>query len=218
MNARNLPARLALGAGALALVALAGGCASDRVPVDLEEGAFGDPRTVDLGDDPWRERRRMDLEQLDASLTRAAGGLSWMVNNQSGFVVFADTLGVPDFVNRSAEDLTVNLLFTKFLEDAARSTCRRLVFGNGDAEAAARAAVFRMVDVGSTEVPLETLRAQVAELLLRFHGRRVAVDDPSLGPWLGLRHRVQESEGGTAQRGWEVLCVALITHPDFYTY
>ena len=61
----------------------------------------------------------------------------------------------------------------------------------------------------------------LAALLLRFHGRRVDVASPELEPWRALEARLQAAATETEappKRAWEGVCVALITHPDFYTY
>ena len=115
----------------LLALSLGGLSCSGSVPVDHEEHDFEDGEDVDLGTQPWRERRRMDVDQLEASLREVTGGIGWERMNGDGtvrtryFREYADTLGMPDYINSSAEDLSVSLLFQKFLDDAARSACRR---------------------------------------------------------------------------------------------
>lgn len=188
-----------------------GSCQSGSVPVGHEDHRFEDGEDVDLGTQPWRARRRMDVDQLDRSIRDVTGDIGW------DFARYADTLGVPDYQNSSSEDLSVSLLFQKFLDDAARDVCQDL---------AAREAgetpqgTFAPVSVSEPSAPAET-REALANLLLRFHGRHLAPDDVQLDPWVDLHGRldaaITEAEA-PPQRVWEGVCVALITHPDFYTY
>lgn len=213
------------------------GC-SGTVPVDHEEHDFEDDETVDLGDQPWRDRRRMDIDQLDASIRVATGGIGWEAFRRDGddwevrrryFDYYGDTLGVPDWINSSSEDLTVSLLFEKFLDDAARDVCRRLVdreAGRGREYDGAPIGLFDPVDLDPAEEDpppsTEEVDAVLARLLLRFHGRPVEPGSEALTPWRALHDRasaaVTADDELPARRAWEGVCVALITHPDFYTY
>lgn len=213
----------------LALLLL--GC-NGSVPIDHEDPPTGDPEEVDLGADPWRARRRMDIDQLDASIRRVTGGIGWESWRRSGdtwevgtryFDQYADTLGVPDYINGTSEDRSVSLLFQKFLDDAARNVCRRLADregGSGQPYDGEPAGVFAPVDVNAADTPPADADAALSSLLLRFHGRRVEVGSDELRPWhdLYLRLAATEAATETPRRAWEGVCVALITHPDFYTY
>jgi len=202
------------------------GCTS-TVAVDHEDHELDDPTEVDLGADPWRVRRRMDIDQLDRSIRAVTGGIGWDRGSTpetrvSNFAVYSDTLGVPDFVNSSAEDLSASLLFAKFLDDASRSACRRLV----DREAGTSTAdgepqgTFAPIDVSEASPDQADVDEALSSLLLRMHGRRVAVGSPELTPWRELHARIAATAAATEtpRRGWEGVCVALLTHPDFYTY
>lgn len=228
----------------LLLPALFLGCSEGSVPVGHEDHRFDDPEPVDLGTQPWRERRRMDIDQLDASLrevtgTRAtdgalAGGIGWeRWSQRSGewyvseryYETFADTLGVPDYINSSSEDLSVSLLFEKFLDDAARDVCRRLADREGGAGRAYDGepqGIFDPVDVNAETVAQADVDQALANLLLRFHGRSIEPADARLQPWRDLHGRLVEAvnaaETPTPRRAWEGVCIALVTHPDFYTY
>lgn len=215
----------------LLALSLGGLSCSGSVPVDHEEHDFEDGEDVDLGTQPWRERRRMDVDQLEASLREVTGGIGWERMNGDGtvrtryFREYADTLGMPDYINSSAEDLSVSLLFQKFLDDAARSACRRVAdreAGDGPSYEAEPQGTFAPVDLTSETPPTQAeIDAALAALLLRFHGRRVDVASPELEPWRALEARLQAAATETEappKRAWEGVCVALITHPDFYTY
>jgi hypothetical protein len=71
-----------------------------------------------------RPRRRMNLEQLDRAIQQVSGGLMWSErrnnNDVNLFESLSSTLGKPDFIEQTHEDLTPSSLFIKFLDDAAR--------------------------------------------------------------------------------------------------
>ena len=57
----------------------------------------------------------------------------------------------------------------------------------------------------------------LVELLLRYHGRKLASDAPELEQWKWLfRSAVMVS--GSPVTAWRTVCVGLISHPYFYTY
>jgi hypothetical protein len=214
------------------LVALLG-CQSGSVPVAHEEHGFDDGVDVDLGADPWRQRRRMDVGQLDRSIRTVTGGIGWDTWRRNGttwevsarqFEAFSDTLGVPDYINGTSEDLAVSLLFLKFLDDASRAVCRRLAdreAGSGQPYDGEPQGTFAPVDLTAAEPPTQAqIDEALSHLLLRFHGRQVAVGSDALRPWRELHARLAATEAGAAapERAWEGVCVALFTHPDFFTY
>ena len=214
------------------LVALTTSC-TGSVAVEHENHEFEDGVDIDLGTDPWRARRRMDLDQLDASIRRATGGIGWdryggtpRTLRENYFERYEDTLGVPDYINSSAEDLSASLLFAKFLDDAGRAVCRRAVNREtergGEEQDGAAIGLFAPVDVEDPEPAAADVSETLANLLLRFHGRSLEPDDPQLTPWREFYGSVaataNAAEDPEPQRAWEAVCVALVTHPDFYTY
>ncbi|MCB9595346.1 MAG: hypothetical protein H6719_21685 [Sandaracinaceae bacterium] len=219
---------------ALSLTVLLG-CQSGSVPVGHEDHRFEDGANVDLGTAPWRARRRMDIDQLDTSIRAVTGGIGWEAWStptdgapfvrERYFDTYRDTLGVPDYINSSTEDLSVSLLFEKFLDDAARDVCARLAAreaGSGRVYDGDAQGVFAPAIVESPDnTPAEVSEA-LANLLLRFHGRSLEPTDPQLAPWIDLHGRLvaatADADPPAPQRVWGGVCVALITHPDFYTY
>ena len=198
-----------------ALVALLAACepppAATSVPVDP-----GDGTPVDLGLEPTRLRRRMDIEQLDRSIERATGR-RWMSGSTALFVSNAATLGVPDYFQTTHEDLEISPLFLKFLDDAARAVCSDLV-----PEDAAAAAADRIFFVhAEPEATLPADRSSIDEnlryLVLRYHGRRMEVEAPELGAWRDLFADARAATDDP-EVAWLTVCVALVNHPDFYTY
>lgn len=182
-------------------------------------GTIGPATPIDLGTGPERPRRRMDIEQLDAAMRRATGGIGWDDSaGNSQLVRFRSTLGVPDYVGTTNEDREVSALFLKFLDDAARSSCDRLIEREEDAMPADR--VFLVHADLESVLPddREAIDRNLAHLLLRFHGRRVEPGSPELAPWHELFADSRAMSADAPKIAWRTVCVALFDHPDFYLY
>ncbi|MBN8613642.1 MAG: hypothetical protein J0L92_23805 [Deltaproteobacteria bacterium] len=201
---------------------LATACDDRRVVLDDLPADYGDPTHVDLGTGPARARHRMDVDQLDASLF-AATGMRWEVGTTNQLTRFRATLGVPNFATSTHEDLEPSPLFLKFVDDAARSVCTRLL----DAETAATrtSSVFLVHADIDDRLPADqdAIDDNLAMLLARFHSRVIEPGSEELDPWRSLwsaslaltANEMGETDGETA---WRTVCVALIDHPDFYLY
>ncbi|MDQ3031635.1 MAG: hypothetical protein M3Y87_04400 [Myxococcota bacterium] len=212
------PQRRAL-AFVLSIAAALVACAEPPVATTDVTGTIGDPRPVDLGTGPDRPRRRMDIDQLDAAMRRATGGLGWDDSSgRSQLERFSATLGVPDYVSTTTEDLEVSALFLKFLDDAARSTCDRLITRERDALPAERTFLVHAELDAALPADAAAIDANLAHLLLRFHGRRVAADAEELEPWRELFAMSRAASPDEPATAWRTTCVALIDHPDFYLY
>jgi hypothetical protein len=195
----------------------AAACGADRgdsggTPVDLEPR--GDVVVVPppTPGDGVRPRRRMDIDQLSASFARVTGGVNWW-----GWEPYARTLGKPDYAVQTHEDLSASLLFHKFLDDAARDVCDQLALREPGVPRESRALLALVEPTDTLETAPAAVRENLAMLLLRFHGRRVAPDDPLLAPWERLFGNVVTGTGNPVA-GWRAVCVALIEHPDFTSY
>jgi hypothetical protein len=176
------------------------------------------PPPAPVVEGPSRSRRRMDLDQLDAAFVAATGGLTWTENGVNQWQALAPTLGRPDFLTSTEEDLTPSLLFEKFLGDAARKTCTDL-FAREAATPAAQRVFFVGVNPDERSTALGSrLDANLQRLLLRFHGRdtRQPGTEGALDGWRWLWLSVEHLE--SPRSAWMATCVALIEHPDFYTY
>jgi len=160
---------------------------------------------------PTRARRRMDLDQLSTSLSRVTDGLGWTEGRPGAerdqFEELSRTLGKPDYVEMTTEDLEPSALFQKFLDDAARSVCAKVV--DRDRE---RAPAERLLARAGESVDVSLRR-----LLLRFHGRHLRGDAPELEHWRWLV-RSTAHVAGSEEEAWRAVCVGLLTHPDFYSY
>ena len=151
-----------------------------------------------------RDKKRMNIDQVSASIERVTGQ-SWQELDESGaqvqlFDALSGSLGKPDYLAATEEDLVPGLLFQKFLDDAARSTC----IAAAASDTSGQARFLTLMDD-----PQDNMRM----LILSFHGHSWPEGDPRLDPWMELY-----SVASTPERGWALVCVGLITHPDFYTY
>lgn len=192
--------------------------ADELTPAD---GSFGTGTPVDLlpppPEDPSRMRKRMDIDQLDAAIKRATGGIGWTKSGKNQFEALARTLGKPDYVDLTTEDLEPSALFQKFLDDAARMACTALAAQELTVAPDERVL---MVDAG----PEDTWKAQPEKvvqnlryLLLRYHGKALTVASPELEPWRWL-YESAEHVTKDPVTAWRTVCIGLITHPGFYTY
>ena len=168
-----------------------------------------------------RSRRRLDLDQLDATIRRVTGGLGWteMRGNTEVNLLqeLSGTLGKPDFLTLTQEDLEPSAMFQKFLGDASRSVCTRLLAR--EATAAPRDRVF-LVNVDPTDTWATSqarIQQNVRTLLLRFHGRALGTSAPELASWYWL-YESAEHVTRSPTEAWRTICVGLLTHPDFYSY
>lgn len=193
-------------------------------PTDITAGEEVDAQVgvTPLVEPPSRARRRMDLDQLDATLRRATGGLGWTETRNGQevnlFVDLAATLGKPDFIESTTEDLEPSALFLKFMDDAARSTCARLITRELAADPGDPMFLFIHAQPrDSLATQPDRVEKNLRALLMSFHGRHLDAGAPELQPWKWLMQSVEHT-GGQPVDAWRAVCVALINHPDFFTY
>ena len=200
----------------ISLTLLCAAC-SGAPEVQVTEVADVGVSAADAGTRSWK---RMDIDQVEASILRATGGIGWTerVDGQtvSLFDHLAGTLGKPEYLARTDEDLVPGLLFQKFLDDAAKSTCTRLI----DAEKArspGERVLIRPVELDETFADEAQTRKAVSRAILQFHGRNLATDDAEIDLWYAMMQQATAATGDN-ESAWRSLCVALMTHPDFYSY
>jgi hypothetical protein len=186
-------------------------------------GTFGEPLDVELLPPPTpneplaRNRRRVDIDQLDAIIRAATGGIGWEVAGKSQLTELSLTLGKPDYLDQTHEDLDPSALFEKFLGDAARAVCRDVRVKDVTLAAGERAL---MIDASPDDTYASApgaIESNLRTLLLRFHGRQVPAAAPELEHWRWL-YQTAELKLGKPALAWQAVCVGLMTHPDFYTY
>lgn len=202
---------------ALALLLLVS-CGSPVVEVESKGTVDITPPAQDWG----RDWRRMDLDQLKASIERVSGGVSWSSptgrDNIDMFDDLASTLGKPDYLQATREDLEPSLLFQKFLKDAANAVCLGIIEEDGRRNQSERQFVTELAWDDTWEGNPEGVKANLARLILRFHGRLITADTQEIEEWAWLFRSVSHVTDGNLAKSWNAVCVALMTHPDFYTY
>ena len=162
---------------------------------------------------PTRPRRRMNIDQLNAAIMRVSGGIAWTEqrgNNEVNlFNELSATLGKPNYTTITHEDLEPSTLFQKFLGDAARSVCGKMVAQDltGDHESILLPA----------HDDAESIDTHLIEILSRFHSRALNHDSRDLAQWRWLYDSSWFVTRDSVQ-AWNAICVALFVHPDFYTY
>lgn len=153
-----------------------------------------------------RIRKRLNIDQLGQAILSASDGIQWSQGNDEDLLsTLAFTLGKPDYFEVTSEDLGTTVLFMKFLEDAAGSVCRQMVE--------------RDLETGSQYLigPSDAIPEQIESLVLRFHSRQLDTQHPDLKQWIWLYDTALRISNSDVD-AWRTLCVALIRHPDFYTY
>ena len=165
-----------------------------------------------------RNRRRMDLDQLEAAIDTVADGIYWgATTNDRMFEELAQTLGKPDYLDSTDEDLEPSMLFQKFLGDAARDVCQQLTDRDLVTAAEERVLIVHVAPEDTMESNPEGVEANLRYLLIRYHSTQVEEGSPLLSPWSWLfESSVHVTDDPVA--AWRTVCVGLITHPDFYSY
>ena len=173
-----------------------------------------------------RGRKRVNIDQLEGML-RQATGFGWEKNGRNQFEELSDTLGKPDLIGQLEEDLSPTILFQKFLADAARSSCDRSAKAELEGKAPEEARLLIHAGLEDTwESAPQKIEANMQALLLRFHSQDLAPGSPQLQPWTDLFSKAMGDEtynkdrkkGEAPVAAWRLVCVALVTHPDFYLY
>ena len=188
----------------------------DPVPMDRLGTSPLSPERV-TAEEGVRNRKRMDLDQLDRALLDATG-FRWLEpgSDEPMFEKLASTLGKPDYIQNTLEDLSPSLLFHKFLDDSARYVCTELM--TAEAERSPEERIFLVgIDPAAPLSDSAATDSALAGALLRFHGRHVAPTDASLDVWRWLLENTASSEEEPLLP-WLNVCAGLITHPDFYAY
>jgi hypothetical protein len=199
---------------------------SDGIPVQLE------PSHPDAF---IRVRRRMDVGQLNEAIKRATGEIGWTnptawscgppgydkttcTQGVDQFVDLSATLGVPDYLLTLTEELDAGPVFQKFLGDAARSVCTKLVEAEVEMAPEERVLMVHASPEDTFESAPEAIDKNLSLLLLRYHGVKVTgPDDPAIHRWRWIFQTIVQIIKQPVQ-AWRAVCIGLIQHPDFYSY
>jgi len=196
----------------LALLGLfVGACAAAEAPVEPEPQSVGQTHASDLPTDHpsmtqlltlSRGPRRMSVDQLERSLDRIANVPLGSVKLPADLAV---TLGKPDFIRATEESLSPSPLFMKFMVDLGGIFCTNL--GESDAQRPEQDRVY-------TRFPDRD--DNLAYMLVRFTG----IEGEDAAPYLERLGRVYDAASSSQrpQAGYEAVCLALFTSPEFLLY
>ena len=248
----------ALLAAALTSACGGGGTANDTDATGSDETAgaateaSGDSEASDdTGDTSPEERqhggrtpRRLSVDQVRSSLALLLGqtyrGGAWVYDpldpegqawreDADLLDAFAGALGRPDYNYTVVEGLEAGMTFAKFVQDAARSTCRAAVEADVTAAPESRHVLLH-VEADDTLASAEVgVRDTIAALALRFWGRDLGPAAPEVDElievfsaaatapeWLDELEATRPA--GTPVDGWRAVCIALVTDGQFYVY
>ena len=192
----------------------------DPITVEVEEDDFGSVETAPNDLLPGRDRKRMEISQLRKVIPQVTGGIEWTegygYEGDDMLDRFSDTLGVPDYFYTTIEDKDASLIFEKYLGDAARSVCSKLI----DLEATGTGDGVFLSGVTVDDTWASNSQAIESNLILqikRFHGIDYESGDPDLEEWSWL-FRTTHLRTGETKKAWRAVCVTLMLHPYFFTY
>jgi hypothetical protein len=187
----------------------------DQLDPSAESKLYPDPPALNEG---IRNRRRMDLDQLEASIATATGGIYWgMSEGDRKFDELAQTLGKPDYLDVTTEDLSPSMLFQKFLGDAARDVCEQLIVQELATPPKDRIFLVEASEEDTSATDSQAIESNLRYLLTRFHSQSLDPGSDLLAPWVWLfDSSVHVTDDPVS--AWRTVCVGLITHPNFYSY
>ncbi|MFL5321448.1 MAG: hypothetical protein ACJ790_17435 [Myxococcaceae bacterium] len=177
--------------------------------------------------------QRLAVRQLRNSFPVAlgteldGGAINWRVGNVLGLDTYNDTLGEADFIFQTEDNLEPSPLYLKFMDDAARDVCNRVLTADWARPNSTDRQFIRFVDKADTAL---TAPAKVNDnlryLKLRLHGIKIdPADDTEIAPLRQLFTDVTNAAaaGGTVdsndtKEGWRAVCVALLMAPEFHFY
>jgi len=159
----------------------------------------------------------MTVDQLDAAIRRATNGIGWDKSGKSELERLAATLGRPDYRQIVQEDLTPSAVFLKFLDDGSRVVCTELVERELTQTIEDRVLMRHVEFEDTLEDHPDKVNANIQALLLRFHGLEAQADSPELETWRWLHKSVVHITKDPVN-AWRAMCIALINHPNFYSF
>jgi hypothetical protein len=177
------------------------------------------------------DAQRLSVAQLRNAFPVVLGNdakgkpITWMVGTKPGFDTMARTLGEPDYSLVTDEDRTPSPLYAKLMDDAARDGCSRALDADATRADKNARAILRYVE--PTDVDPKTapgIDQNLRYLKLRFHGVHIdATDTTTVAPLEklfvdGAAASTSSAPDAKARSGWMVVCVALLTAPEFHLY
>jgi hypothetical protein len=212
---------------ALILALLGSACPADpAAQPDATGNADVTPDVAVEGPPPARLLRRMTVDQLRASIATVTGGQVWTEplggapTDMLG--ALAPTMGAPDYLLVTQENLEPTLVVAKFMGDLGKRLCPQWAAADVARPLAERTLVSTQADWYS--LADADVRANLRRLQTRFFGRRLADDgsgDAAITSSLTLFQAAGAGQTDPAMQawsGWMAVCIAYFTDPDFATY
>lgn len=173
-----------------------------------------------------RAAGRMQIEQIRRSIEVVTGGLTWTEDFGNGparmLDVLGPTMGEPDYLLVTEENLEPSLIVAKFMQDASHRVCTRWVAAEAEKPAAERTLVRHGGAFDSRDAADVTpaLRALQLRFFARFVPDDGSQDATAIGPLKELFDTAANTSvpGREARDGWLAVCIALMTDPEFVVY
>ena len=179
---------------------------------EINGETIGEGQLYPSNEEPYRNKKRMSVAQIQASMEKVSGGITWKSNNQFLWEKYSRTLGVPDYQQSVTEDLSPSIMFQKFLDDAAVHTCTNWInneINNGER--------LFFSEIEPTDTDAVKTRLNIAYLQQRIHGQRIDPDAAIIDAYVEM-HELVMQRTSNLQSAWKTVCVGFFTHPDFYIY
>ena len=170
--------------------------------------------------------KRLTADMLQASMGIVVGGdgnsgIAWTIGSgrlvKDGIEKFAQTLGRPDYVEITDEIREPTTLYAKLMGDLALDVCAKAIAVDYSAGTLANAR--NIVRFSSLENTLDTqaIGENIRYLKLRYHAQDLPPEgnEDSAALQQVFRTVAQQS---SAKAGWQAVCVALLTSPQFHLY
>src|SRR5262245_59127810 len=136
-------------------------------------------------------------------------------------------MGEADYIIITEEILEPSPLYVKFADDAARSVCDQALASDATKAAPADRTILRRVEKTDTVATNPAgIDDNLRYLKLRMHGVKIADDDTAtVEPLRALFTTTVDAFAAGVEptedhvkEGWRVVCVALLTAPEFHLY
>jgi hypothetical protein len=165
-------------------------------------------KRVDMNPYVARNLRRLSLLQLRTSIPRLFPGFTWKRGNINYFDRYALTLGRADYLSLMTNNNSVTKLFMKFMDDMAMNVCKYAIPADYKKALDQRAFVRYPDDINKN---LRWLR-------MKFHN--IVVPETSTKEIAKLRVLFDKVKNYSKDqtKAWELVCVAVLTSPEFYVY